>query len=118
MWKGNKLTNDAIPEMFAYHGAHMANTLKCPLVVFSRAGNMARFLSHYRPNKPIFAFTESQEVQQNLSLYYGVYCSQMKFERDQDPTFEKVRNSEFGCFFFSSCSLNSSFFLFFFQFTF
>lgn len=36
LWRGNRLANDAIPEMFAYHATSMANTLKCPLVVFSR----------------------------------------------------------------------------------
>lgn len=90
-WKGNRLANDAIPEMFAYHAVSMANTLKAPLVVFSRAGNMARFLSHYRPDRPIYVFTESLSVQQSLSLFYGVYTTVMKFEPEQDPTIDKAR---------------------------
>jgi hypothetical protein len=49
-WKGNKLVNDTrtIPEMFAFHSTLMANTLKCPLLVLTRAGNMCVFMSHYR----------------------------------------------------------------------
>lgn len=54
---------------------------------------MARFLSHYRPDRPIYAFTESESVQSSLSLYYGVYCVRMQFEADQDPTFDKARRA-------------------------
>lgn len=44
-------------EMFAFHSTIMANTLKTPIIVFTRTGSMAVLLSHYRPSSTIFAFT-------------------------------------------------------------
>ena len=38
----------SISEMFAFHATTMANTLNCPILVFSRHGNMPALLSHYR----------------------------------------------------------------------
>jgi hypothetical protein len=35
----------------------MANTVGAPLLVFSKKGGMPALLSHYRPNKTVFAFT-------------------------------------------------------------
>lgn len=44
-------------EMFAFHSTIMANTLKTPIIVFTRTGSMAVLLSHCRPSSTIFAFT-------------------------------------------------------------
>jgi pyruvate kinase len=41
----------------AYHSTTMANTVGAPLLVFSKKGGMPALLSHYRPNKTVFAFT-------------------------------------------------------------
>ena len=54
----HSLASAGLSEMFAYHAVSMANTLKTSLVVFSRKGTMPSLLSHYRPDYPIFCFTE------------------------------------------------------------
>ncbi|KAL4447350.1 hypothetical protein ABPG77_007383 [Micractinium sp. CCAP 211/92] len=68
----------------------MANTLKCPLIVFSRKGNMPALLSHYRPDWPIFCFTENELVQRRLALYHGVVALYMRFSEQQEVTFDRA----------------------------
>jgi hypothetical protein len=46
-----------VPCAAAYHSTTMANTVGAPLLVFSKKGGMPALLSHYRPNKTVFAFT-------------------------------------------------------------
>jgi pyruvate kinase len=52
-------------------------------------GNMPALLSHYRPDYPIYCFTENRAVQRRLALYHGVTALNMKFLPDADATFEK-----------------------------
>ncbi len=42
------------------------------IVVFTRSGNSARLMAHYRPDVPILAFTPSDEVYRQMSLFWGV----------------------------------------------
>ncbi|MEI7653037.1 MAG: pyruvate kinase [bacterium] len=42
-------------------------------VVFTNTGRMARLLSHYRADAPIYAFTPSVSIAGRLALSYGVY---------------------------------------------
>lgn len=78
----------ALPEMFAYHATTMANTTRSPLMVFSRQGNMPSLLSHYRPDYPIFAFTDNELVQRKLALYHGVIALRINFRDTADATFD------------------------------
>ncbi|KAL4443531.1 hypothetical protein ABPG75_011268 [Micractinium tetrahymenae] len=82
--------DDGLSEIFAYHATTMANTLKCPLIVFSRKGNMPALLSHYRPDWPIFCFTENELVQRRLALYHGVVALYMRFSEQQEVTFDRA----------------------------
>jgi pyruvate kinase len=50
---------------------------------------MPVLLSHYRPDYPIFAFTESRAVQRRLALYYGVIPLYIKFSEGADETFDR-----------------------------
>lgn len=52
-------------------------------------GNMPTLLSHYRPNMPIYCFTESRAVQRRLALFYGVTAIYLDFLPSADETFEK-----------------------------
>jgi pyruvate kinase len=79
-----------ISEMFAYHATTMANTIRTSLLVFTRKGNMPTLLSHYRPDLPIYAFTENRTVQRRLALYHGVTAIHLKFLNDADATFDKA----------------------------
>ena len=42
------------------------------IVVVTRSGNSARFVSHHRPITPVFAFTDDPSTQRRLTLWYGV----------------------------------------------
>jgi pyruvate kinase len=67
----------------------MANTLKTSLVVFSRKGNMPALLSHYRPDYPIYCFTENELVQRRLALYHSVVALYMRFSHQAEETFDR-----------------------------
>ncbi|PSC72575.1 plastidial pyruvate kinase 2-like [Micractinium conductrix] len=86
----SSVKDQGLSEMFAYHATTMANTLKSPLVVFTRKGNMPALLSHYRPDFPIFCFTENELVQRRLALYHGVVAMYMRFNEQQETTFDRA----------------------------
>lgn len=77
-------------EMFAFHATTMANTLKTPIIVFTRTGSMAILLSHYRPCSTIFAFTNEERIKQRLVLYHGVMPIYMQFSNDAEETFSRA----------------------------
>ncbi len=52
-------------------------------------GNMPTLLSHYRPDMPIYCFTESREVQRRLALYHGVTALHLKFLPSANDTFDR-----------------------------
>jgi len=65
-------TEANLSELMAFHSVTIGDTAGFPLLVFSRTGAMPALLSHYRPRRPVFCFTDSADVQQRLSLYHGV----------------------------------------------
>ena len=87
--RAEKNTNPYLSEMFAYHATTMANTIKTSLIVFTRKGNMPALLSHYRPDCPVFAFTEDEEVQRRLAVYHGITAIHMEFNDSANATFEE-----------------------------
>jgi pyruvate kinase len=66
----------------------LANSLaNSKIIVFTRHGAMARNVSKLRPeNAPIFAFTSSEEVYRQLSIYWGVYPVKIDFTDDPNAT--------------------------------
>ncbi|XP_010275294.1 PREDICTED: pyruvate kinase isozyme G, chloroplastic isoform X2 [Nelumbo nucifera] len=78
--------------MFAFHATTMANTLRTPIVVFTRTGSMAVLLSHYRPSATIFAFTNEERIKQRLALYQGVLPIYMQLSDDAEETFSRALN--------------------------
>ena len=52
-------------------------------------GHMPALLSHYRPDCPIFCFTEDEAVQRRLALYHGVTALRMRFGEAADETFDR-----------------------------
>jgi len=57
------------------------------LVVFTLQGRMARYASNLRPQRtPIFAFTPSEEVYRQLSLYWGTFPACIDFAAGPDRT--------------------------------
>src|SRR5882724_2194576 len=68
----------------------LANSLpNSKIIVFTRHGAMAQNVSKLRPeNAPIFAFTSSEEVYRQLSIYWGVYPVKIDFVDDPHATIE------------------------------
>src|SRR6266545_3271143 len=68
----------------------LANSLRrAKMIVFTRHGTMARNVSNLRPeHAPIFAFTSSEEVYRQLSIYWGVYPVKIDFIDDPNATIE------------------------------
>jgi pyruvate kinase len=63
----------------------------CAITVFTRSGYLARVLSALRPRRsPIYAFTDSEEVFQNLLLYWGIEPFHMPFDDDPEETVQKA----------------------------
>ena len=83
---------EGMSEVLAYHATTMANTIKSPVVVFTRHGNMPRLISHYRPKSTIYAFTENEAVQRNLNLYNGIRPLLLNFSKDKEETFARALN--------------------------
>ncbi|KAK2079062.1 hypothetical protein QBZ16_002752 [Prototheca wickerhamii] len=74
----------------------VANNLNAAAIfVFTRKGVNASWLSRFRPDCPIFAFTDSQEVRQKLNLRWGVIPFLVRFEDDPETnvtrTFELLK---------------------------
>lgn len=69
----------------------MSNNLNADaIVVFTRRGLMAAFVSHYRPNAPIFAFTNMPSVRRRLNLYWGIYSFRIEFSADPEKTIQRA----------------------------
>jgi pyruvate kinase len=66
----------------------LANSLpNSKLVVFTRHGIMARYVSNMRPQRaPIFAFAPSEEVCRQLALSWGTCAIQTAFTNDPNKT--------------------------------
>src|SRR5213596_3091385 len=66
----------------------LANSLQdSKLIVFTLHGRMARYASNLRPQRaPIFAFTPSEEVYRQLTLYWGTFPARIDFTGDPDET--------------------------------
>jgi pyruvate kinase len=72
----------------------LANSLaNSKIIVFTRHGAMAHNVSKLRPeNAPIFAFTSSEEVYRQLSIYWGVYPVKIDFTNDPNATIEAAES--------------------------
>lgn len=76
--------------LLALHAASIARAMQCPMLVFTRSGGMAALLAQQRPNKPVFAFTNSDVVLRRLTLYYGVIPFKMEFSNSSEETFGRA----------------------------
>ena len=68
----------------------LANSLpNAKLIVFTRHGAMARYVSNMRPDHaPIFAFTPSETVYHQLAISWGVQPIVLEFTDDRNTTIE------------------------------
>ena len=67
----------------------LANSLTdSKLIVFTRRGRMARYVSNLRPDCPIFAFTPSEHIYRQLALCWGTEPVLLEFTDDPNSTIE------------------------------
>lgn len=68
----------------------LANSLpESKLIVFTRHGTMARYVSNMRPHHaPIFAFTPSEHIYRHLALCWGTHPVLLEFTGDPNTTIE------------------------------
>ena len=52
-------------------------------------GNMPALLSHYRPDLPIFMFTDDEAVQRRMAMYHGVTPLCIGFGDHAEETFTR-----------------------------
>jgi pyruvate kinase len=73
----------------------MANELKAKgILVFTRYGRMAQYTSWLRPEpSPIFAFTNSERLRNQLNLYWGVTPQVIEFSADPESTILRAEQS-------------------------
>ncbi len=66
----------------------LANSLRnSKLIVFTRHGTMARYVSNLRAERaPIFAFTPSEHIFRQLTLCWGTHPVLMRFKEDPNST--------------------------------
>lgn len=68
----------------------LANSLpRAKLVVFTRRGTMASYVSSMRPERaPIFAFTPNERIYRQLALCWGTHPVRLEFTDDPNRTIE------------------------------
>ena len=68
----------------------LAKTMpRAKIIVFTRHGRMARYVSNFRPERAtVFAFTPNEEVQRQLTISWGVCAQRIEFSDDPNETIE------------------------------
>ncbi len=68
----------------------LANSMnRAKLIVFTRHGRMARYVSNLRPERAtVFAFTPSEEVRRQLTISWAVCPQRIEFSDDPNETIE------------------------------
>ena len=71
----------------------LANDIKATaILVITKTGRTARYLSRYRPNTPIIAFTDNLDVLKQMNLVWGVKAERIPGISDTDTTLTKQKN--------------------------
>lgn len=60
------------------------------IVVFTQSGSTAGLISYFRPSTPIIAFTNSAEIRKRLTLFWGVYCTEVGIMENTDQQIFEV----------------------------
>ena len=59
-------------------------------LVFTRRGLMAVLLSKYRPNGPIYAFTNTTPVRRRLGIHWGIHPFIINFSKDPEVSISRA----------------------------
>lgn len=77
-------------ELCAGAAAMATNLDAAAIFVYTKRGYMANFLSRCRPDCPIFAFTDTQEVRQRMNLRWGVIPFRMDFSGNPEENVQRT----------------------------
>jgi pyruvate kinase len=90
-YAGDALLEDARQKTIA-SAIVLANSLRnSKLIVFTRHGTMARYVSNLRPQRaPIFAFTSSEDVYRQLAINWGTFSVRIDFTEDPNETIKSA----------------------------
>jgi len=70
----------------------LANDIKASaILVITKTGRTARYLSRYRPNTPIIAFTDNLDVLKQMNLVWGVKAERIPGISDTDTTLNETK---------------------------
>lgn len=70
----------------------LANDIKASAILaITKTGRTARYLSRYRPNTPIIAFTDNLDVLKQLNLVWGVKAERIPGISDTDTTLNETK---------------------------
>eukprot|EP00891_Asterochloris_glomerata_P007380 jgi/Astpho2/7380/e_gw1.00114.32.1_t len=85
------IADGRVSEELCASAATMANNLNARAIfVYTRRGYMANFLSRCRPDCPIFAFTDQQDVRQRMNLRWGVMPFRLDFADNPEENIERT----------------------------
>lgn len=81
----------SIAEAVAESACRAATSLNAKaLAVFTQSGGAAALISKCRPRIPIVAFTSSKEIQNRLSIYWGINSACINITEDMDQAIHNV----------------------------
>lgn len=68
-----------LKKSLAKHALMIADEIGAKMVVaFSYSGNLARYLSAFKPNLPVISFTAEEAVHYSLGINYGIFSEKIK----------------------------------------
>lgn len=85
-----EVTMENVRKKTAASAVVLANSLaRAKLIVFTRYGRMARYVSNLRPERAtVFAFTPNEEIRRQLTISWGVCPQRIEFSDDPNETIE------------------------------
>ncbi|MDO4713641.1 MAG: pyruvate kinase [bacterium] len=89
---------EIIKKGLARHALMMADEIKAKaVIVFSYSGNLASYLSSFKPNQPVFSFTTEETTHYSLGINYGVFSEKVEsitnqMSSDQETAIEKLKS--------------------------
>ncbi|MDD2736886.1 MAG: pyruvate kinase [Desulfuromonadaceae bacterium] len=90
----NRVPNSSaslVAQAVAESSCRTAATLNAKAIaVFTRSGSTAALISAFRPSTQIIAFTASPDVRRRLSIYWGVYCTDVGVMENTDQQIFEV----------------------------
>mmetsp|Transcript_27374 Transcript_27374/g.37758 ORF Transcript_27374/g.37758 Transcript_27374/m.37758 type:complete len:626 (-) Transcript_27374:219-2096(-) len=81
---------ELVTHLFAYNATNMSNVIEVPILLFTRSGFMAALISHFRPRKTVFAFTNNAAVQRRMSLYRGIMALRQEITSNKEETLNEA----------------------------